>query len=123
MTRETKVGLVVSASFVCLLVAVFYCKLKEANQTATAQALHDASGSPVPADPAPAGPAESNAWAIPAGAGTPSIGSGGQPNLLDPHIQQATRIDTPSGAPPGGMPAAGPPLDKAKELGASTDAN
>ena len=112
MTRETKVGLVVSASFLCLLGAVFYCKLKETDSAPVALAK----GEPVaaPADPTPVGSPESAAsgWSAPGAV---------QPQSLDPRIIQAVGINPPATGTSGELPstpsaATSSAPDKSKDL-------
>ena len=93
MTRETKVGLVVSASFLCLLGAVFYCKLKESDRAPTQYAQRNGTELAIPADPAPVSSGDSTAWALPAVTTTqPTAPVGPTPSRLDPHILQAQNI-------------------------------
>ena len=96
MTRETKVGLVVSASFLCLLGAVFYCKLKESDRAPTSFAQGDGAAPTIPADPAPMSAGESTAWAIPAVTTQPTTMANSTPNRLDPNIVQASQGISPA---------------------------
>jgi hypothetical protein len=96
MTRETKVGLVVSCSFLCLVGVVVVCKLR-GNTTdlpsADAQAVHE-----VPADPSEVPPAPEAAQVADAGPKP----SGPQPANLErlqptpPAIQQTSAPEGPS---------------------------
>ncbi len=113
MTRETTVGLVVSASFLCLLGAVFYCKLKEADHHRLRLPSATAPRPRAPEDPAPAPAADTNTtWAIPSPVAQPSVPGSRAPNTLDPSIIQATA----QAAAGGDMPAPpGSPQEKANE--------
>jgi hypothetical protein len=120
MTRETKVGLVVSASFLCLLGAVFYCKLKESDRAPTQYAQRDGAAPAIPADPAPASSGDSTAWALPSVTTPPTGPASPTPNRLDPHILQAQNIGAAQTGANGDLPpsTAVAPTDKIGEPGA-----
>jgi hypothetical protein len=119
MTRETKVGLVVSASFLCLLGAVFYCKLKESDRAPTQYAHGDGAAPVIPADPAPVSSGDSTAWALPAVTTQPTATVSTTPNRLDPHILQAQNIGAAQTGANGDLPPSTPvaPTDKIGEPG------
>src|SRR5580704_8359673 len=108
MTRETKVGLVVSCSFLCLLGTVLYFKLKEPAPVASEYASADGAPLEAPEDPAPVAETPS---AVPSG---PPLGSeptappASAPTRLPNEIIQTTAIDpqaTPNPAEPKNAPA------------------
>jgi hypothetical protein len=117
MTRETKVGLVVSASFLCLLGAVFYCKLKESDRAPSPYAQRDGAAPAIPADPAPVSSGDSTAWALPAVTTQPTAPASNMPSKLDPHILQAQGIGPAQTGASGDLPpsTAVAPTDKVGE--------
>jgi hypothetical protein len=120
MTRETKVGLAVSASFLCLLGAVFYCKLKESDRAPNQYAQRDGGEPAVPADPSPVSSRDSTtAWALPSVTTQPTAPAS-TPNTLDPHILQAQNIGAAQSGVGGDLPpsTAAAPTDKVREPGA-----
>lgn len=100
MTRETKLGLVVSCSFLCLLGTVLYFKMTEESGAANLHAKADGNLLEAPGDPTPI---EVTVTTQPQAAGSPP------PPTIDPKVMQAAVNGDPSKEPDKKAPDPLPP--------------
>src|SRR5262245_34773310 len=100
MTRETKVGLVVSCSFLCLVGTVVYTKYMQGDGAASGTGAKAGGAPDVPADPMPTASDGKNGAAAPV-LTTPPYST---PPMIDPNVQRAATEQT--GATTSAPPAA-----------------